>query len=465
MSTLQFDPNQLGYNADVIVVGAGISGLVATWRLVREGVDTVLLEARDRVGGRISSGTFNGEAYDLGARWIAPHASQTHQLVHELGIQLVPQFHSGESLIAIGKQRKRFKQRTPLFAPHVQYDYHHIIRLLNTQSHQLQRRTTKALALIPRYDSISFGAWLQQHCRHQLTRQLFDVLTKVHFTAEPNELSFVYVLDQVQAYHGAQHIFALRPALHQERISGGTHRIVERLAQHLRPQINVDTPVLAMRQDDESVSAYSRGSSFRARFAIVATPPNVAAQIYHEPALPANRDALNQRVLMGRAITAVLCYDYPFWRENGKSGFMLSSDGPASLVHDISPATTSEGALACMIIGDTASHWSAQPRGERLKALVTQLASWFGDEALSYRGMIERDWNSERWSRGASGFMPPGSANFVHALHTPVGRIHWAGSETANEWTGSIEGAIEAGERTAAEVISQLSSAGFLRRN
>jgi monoamine oxidase len=283
--------------------------------------------------------------------------------------------------------------------------------------------------------------------------------------AEPSEISFVYVLDQIQAYQRAEVIFSLRPAHEQDRISGGMQRITERLAQQLRPQLNIDTPVLAMRQDEESVSAYSRGASFRAHYAIIAAPPAVAAQIYYEPALPSNRDALNQRVVMGRAIQAVLCYDYPFWRENQKSGFLMSDDGPASIIHDVSPTTSSEGALACVIIGDNASHWSAQPRSERLRALVTQLAGWFGNEALAYRGMIERDWNNERWSRGTVGFMPPGSASFVHTIGTPVGRIHWASSETATQWSGSIEGAIEAGERTAAEVIGQLSSAGLLRRN
>lgn len=465
MSTLQFDPNQLGYNADVIVVGAGVSGLVATWRLVREGVDAVLLEAKDRVGGRISSGTFNGESYDLGARWIRSTATQTHQLAHELGIQLIPQYHTGESVINLGKTQKRFRHRDPLFAPHVSLSYHGIIRKLNALANELQQRSAKSTARIPALDAVSFGEWLQQHCGNRMMRMLFTTLTQIHFTAEPSEISFVYVLDQVQAFRGAQHVFPLRPAHNQERIPGGMQRLVERLAQQLRPQINTDTPVLAIRQDEESVSAYSRGSSFRARYAIVATPPTVAAQIYHEPALPPHRDALNQRVIMGRAITAVLCYDYPFWRENKQSGFMLSNGGPACMVHDVSPTTSSEGALACLIVGDNASHWGAQPRGERLKTLVAQLTTWFGDETMAYRGMIERDWNGERWSRGTVGFMPPGSAGFIHALNTPVGRLHWAGSETASDWTGSIEGAVEAGERTAAEVISQLSSAGYLRRS
>jgi len=465
MSTLQFDPNQLGYNADVVVIGAGISGLVATWRLIREGVDAVLLEARDRVGGRANSGTFNGESYDLGARWISPHAKQFRQLAHELGIQLTPQYSQGESAIRLNGRSVRFRNRAPWFAPNVQLDYRRIIAKLNHLSRQLQLQTVKSALAIKNYDQFSFGAWLHQQSSAPATQSLFRLLTHVHFMAEPSEISFVYVLDQIQAYQRAEIIFSLRPAHEQDRISGGMQRITERLAQQLRPQLNVDTPVLAMRQDEESVSAYSRGASFRARYAIIAAPPAVAAQIYYEPALPSNRDALNQRVVMGRAIQAVLCYDYPFWRENKKSGFLMSDDGPASIIHDVSPTTSSEGALACVIIGDNASHWSEQPRSERLRALVTQLTSWFGNEALAYRGMIERDWNNERWSRGTVGFMPPGSAGFVHAIGTPVGRIHWASSETATQWSGSIEGAIEAGERTAAEVIGQLSSAGLLRQN
>ena len=279
MSTLQFDPNQLGFNADVIVVGGGLSGLVATWRLVREGVDVILLEAKERVGGRISSGTFNGETYDLGARWIKQTATQTHQIVHELGVQLFPQYHDGESVIEIGKHKKRFKHRAPLFAPHVQYEYHRIIRILNRLAYTLQHRTSKNAAKIAQLDAISFGAWLQQHSRNTYVTELFTVLSHVHFCAEPSEISIVFVIDQVHAFRGAQHIFPLRPAINQERIVGGIQRITDRLAQQLRPQIYVDTPVLALRQDDDSVTAYSRGASYRARYAIIATPPVVASQM------------------------------------------------------------------------------------------------------------------------------------------------------------------------------------------
>jgi monoamine oxidase len=256
----------------------------------------------------------------------------------------------------------------------------------------------------------------------------------------------------------------MRPTYHQERIPGGTQRIAEQLAHQMQQQVLTDTPVLAIRQDHDSVIAYSRGNSFRARYAILAIPPAVAEQIYFEPTLPAARDTLHQRVIMGRAISATLCYDYPFWRENGKSGVYISNEGPVTLVHDVSPASGTEGALACLISGNDATHWGAQPKSERLRAIVTQLQPWFGDEINAYRGLIERDWNSERWSRGATGFMPNGAAQYIQSLALPIGRLHFAGGETATHWTNTLEGAIEAGERAAAEVIVELSSGGYLRK-
>jgi monoamine oxidase len=285
----------------------------------------------------------------------------------------------------------------------------------------------------------------------------------VHFHAEPTEISLYYIIDQVSAHRGAQNLFALRPAHNQERVIGGSARIAERLSQQLRQQLINDTPILAMRQDELSVTAYSRGTSFRAHYAIITTPPVVTQQIYFEPHVPPARDALQQRIIMGRALTMIVFYDYPFWRENGKSGFVLDDAGPFSMCHDVSPVNASEGAIACVLTAESAHHWGMQPRSERLGAVIQQLQRWFGPEALAYRGMLERDWNAERWNRGANGFLVPGAASYIHNVSTPIGRIHWAGSETATHWTNTLEGAIESGERAAAEVMSELGSAGLLK--
>lgn len=464
MSNLQYDASQLGFNADVIVIGAGISGLYATQRLIQEGANVLVLEARERVGGRMATSTFNGELYDIGAHWVAPHATQLRTLISELKIPLNQQYHAGKSALILHKNTRVFKQHNPWFTPWVALEVRRVYRKLNKLIHRLQTTNKQYYVHLAQIDRLSFGAWLTQQCRHKETIALFEVLCKIYFFAMPNEISLFYVVDQSNSHKGAENLFQLRLTHNQERITGGTQRIAEQLAAKMPQQVLTDTPVLAIRQDTESVIAYSRGHSFRARYAILAIPPAVTEQIYFEPTLPAVRDTLNQRVLMGRAISATLCFDYPFWRENGKSGVVISNTGPATMVHDVSPAHGTEGALACLISGDDATHWGAQPKSERLRALVAQLQPWFGDEITAYRGLIERDWNTERWSRGAAGFMPTGSASYIQSLGLPVGRLHFAGAETAIHWTNTIEGAIEAGERAAAEVVAELTSGGYLRK-
>jgi monoamine oxidase len=167
---------------------------------------------------------------------------------------------------------------------------------------------------------------------------------------------------------------------------------------------------------------------------------------------------------MGRALRMIVFYDYPFWRENGQSGHFIDANGPVSEVHDVSPVDGTEGALSLLIAGDAAHHWGMQPRNERLSAVIAQLQRVFGPEVLAYRGMIERDWNNERWHRGSNGFLVPGGATYIHNLATPIGRVHWAGAETATHWTNTLEGAIESGERAAAEVMVELAAAGYLQR-
>ncbi|MFM2033203.1 MAG: hypothetical protein RLZZ297_1968 [Chloroflexota bacterium] len=464
MSTLQFDYNQLGYNADVVVIGAGLSGLVATRRLAAEGVNVLALEAKERVGGRLATATFNGETYEYGAQWIHPEAAALRGLIHELGIPLTTQYHDGTSRLSVRKTQLAYGARDPWLAPHVALDYRRVVGRLDQLARRLAATTDAGVAQARMVDTQSFAMWLGQQCRSRTAIAVFEVLTRVHFHAEPTEISLFYVVDQVAAHGGARRLFRLRPAWGQERVAGGSGRIAERLVQQLRAQVVTDAPILAIRQDEASVTAYSRGTAYRARYAIVTTPPVVSQQIYFEPHLPAARDALQQRLPMGRALRMIVFYDYPFWRENGLSGHFLDEHGPASEGHDVSPAGGNEGALSLLIAGEAAHHWGMQPRNERLQAVIAQLQRHFGAEALAYRGMIERDWNGERWHRGSNGFLMPGGATYIHNIATPIGRVHWAGAETATHWTNTLEGAIESGERAAAEVMAELAAAGLLAR-
>jgi monoamine oxidase len=186
----------------------------------------------------------------------------------------------------------------------------------------------------------------------------------------------------------------------------------------------------------------------------VALPPALAGRIDYEPGLPAARDQLTQRMPMGSVIKCMPVYDEPFWREDGLSGSATSLPGPAQVVFDISPPGGSPGALLGFVEGRDARVLGALPEAERRDAVLQNMARLFGPRALEPADYVERDWSTEIYSRGCyAGVLGPGGwTGFGRALREPVGRIHWAGTETATRWMGYFDGAVQAGRRAAAEV-------------
>jgi monoamine oxidase len=161
---------------------------------------------------------------------------------------------------------------------------------------------------------------------------------------------------------------------------------------------------------------------------------------------------------MGAAVKVIVTYDIPFWREGGFSGEVVSSDGPLSVVYDGSANDDRQPALVGLVAGNQARQWSSQPLPDRQRRVTGALARYFGDAANAFSDYRELDWGMESWSRGGpAAALPPGvlTHSFTH-LRKPEGRIHWAGTETATEWTGYMEGAIQAGERAADEVLRRL---------
>ncbi|MBA3826268.1 MAG: FAD-dependent oxidoreductase, partial [Ktedonobacterales bacterium] len=196
----------------------------------------------------------------------------------------------------------------------------------------------------------------------------------------------------------------------------------------------------------------------QARAAIIALPPPLAGRLRYRPALPALRDQLTQRTPMG-TITKVHClYPTPFWRDAGYSGQVTNYHGVLGTVFDNSPADGAVGVLLGFIEGDVAREWGSRTREERRVAIVAELTDYFGAAAAHPTEYIEQSWADEEYSRGCYGsFMPPGVwTGFGPALRAPIGRLFWAGTETATEWSGYMDGALQSGERAAHESLAAL---------
>jgi monoamine oxidase len=200
----------------------------------------------------------------------------------------------------------------------------------------------------------------------------------------------------------------------------------------------------------------------RARRAVVAIPPTLAGRLDYSPALPPLRDQLLQRIPMGTVIKVQCVYDTPFWRAAGLAGQATSDTGPVRITFDNSPPDASEskgpGVLMGFIEaadGRRALGWS---RAQRREAVVESFARYFGAKARAPVAYVEKSWAAEEWTRGCyAGYFPPGVwTDFGHVLRAPVGRIHWAGTETATVWNGYMDGAVRSGERVAGEVAARL---------
>jgi monoamine oxidase len=239
---------------------------------------------------------------------------------------------------------------------------------------------------------------------------------------------------------------------------GGSQQLCDRLADGLGDDVRLRSPVAAVEQDGDGVLLRTEeGGRVRARHAIVAVSPALAGRWHWTRPLPADRDQLSQRMPMGAYMKIVLAYDRAWWRDANLSGIAYSDAGPVQMVVDSGSAGPAGGALACFITGRAVERYGRMELGARRAAVRESLTRMFGPPAADWTAYAECDWTTELYSRGGPvGLMGPGTlGRYGHVLRRPEGRVHWAGTDTATVWNGYMDGAIQAGERAADEVLAR----------
>ena len=254
-----------------------------------------------------------------------------------------------------------------------------------------------------------------------------------------------------------ERLVATSSGAQESRLEGGSQRLASLLADRLGDIVRLGAPVTAIRQDDEGVEVTHDGAGLvKAGRAIVAVPPTLAGRIRYSPALPPIRDQLTQQVPMGYVTKVQLAYPEPFWRAEGLSGSVFSVDDAVSVIFDNSPSDLSCGVLLGFVEGAHARRTGKLPPDERRELIISVFARFFGPRAAHPAEYVERDWAAEEWSRGCYGgrLGTGGWTGYGEALREAVGRVHWAGTETAEVWNGYMDGAVRSGERAAREVLS-----------
>lgn len=453
---------------DVVVVGAGLAGLVAARDLVAAQRSVVVLEARNRVGGRVLNHTLaNGAVVEVGGEWVGPTQDHVLALADELGVDLYPTYEEGDHILVLDGCTRRYSADRLALPEEVLMDVAQTQQRLQEMAAAVSLdepwRAADALA----WDAQTVDTWLAAHTSTDLGLKYWRRLVPTLFCAETTEMSLLHFLFYCKSGGMIDRLVMTSGGAQESRLVGGSQQLALQLAARLGNVVRLNAPVTDIRQVDENVEVAYDGGVVVASRAVVAIPPTLAARIRYAPALPPLRDQLTQRIPMGYVIKVQFVYPEPFWRINGLSGSVFSFDDEVTDVYDNSPQDLSCGVLLGFIVGVHARQLGKLSPNERKNLVVSRFVKFFGSQAQDFIEYVEKDWATEEWTRGCyGGYLGTGAWTiYGQALRQPIGRIHWAGTETAGVWNGYMDGAVRSGERAAQEVRIALDRAAEQRRH
>jgi monoamine oxidase len=446
-----------GVGYDVVVVGAGFAGLVAARELTKDGFDVVVLEGRDRVGGRSSTTTLAGVPVDLGGTFVGPTQDEVIALAKELDCPTEPTYNQGANLIRWRGKVRSYRGTIPrlgvlqlLDIARIQWQVERLGRDVDITKPWTSPRAKKL-------DGATLGGWLHSVGASASSRDLLAIMARVTWGAEPDDVSMLHAVRYVKAAGGLDRMLDVVGGAQQDHFPGGTQQIALKMAAELGDRVRLNSVVSRIEWSDDAVAVMSSGGVVEARRAILAIPPAHRQGIDIAPAPPIGYQQLAQSWPQGALSKAYAAYPRPFWRDKSLSGQALSDQGPVFITFDVSPSDDGPGVLLGFV--DSRGFDALTPE-QRRQAALQGFAALFGVDAESPIEYVDHCWGAEDFAAGGpTAAVPPGAwTEFGPLLHKPVGPLHWAGTETADEWTGFLDGAVRSGQRAAAEVAATLRS-------
>ncbi len=460
-------------SADVVIVGAGFAGLMAARNIRAAGHSVIVLEARDRVGGRVWNHELGGGVIsERGGTFVGPTQDRLMALANALGVKTFKVYDDGDDVYINGSDRLTYSDTGPLGTappdPTSMTETIAVVERLDQMSQSVPVDAPWEASNAAEWESYTLDRWIKENSATPNFQALVPLATRPIFGAEPRELSLLFTLFYIASSGDEQNPgtfernFDTRGGAQESRFVGGSQTIALQMAAQLGSRVVLSSPVRRIEQGSSGVTAYCDSLTVKAKRAIVACPPALAGRISYEPLLPFQRDQLTQRYGQGTLTKVAAVYNRPFWRDEGLTGQAVDTGGPVSATFDDSPATASAtngpGIVFGFVGGDNARSYATLSPAARKSAVLNQYAQFFGSQALQATDFFETFWSADEWARGCPVGIPATGALLAYGpwLRQPVGRIHWAGTETSNYWNGYMDGAVRSGERSASEVLGEL---------
>jgi len=455
-------------DVDVVVIGAGLSGLTAARQLRKEGLNVHILEARARTGGRmIRQTTRTGAVIDLGGQWGGETHHRFETLVNELGIERFPSYYDGQGVLVWDGQR--------VVADMAKKPANSVLLFEGDQIQQPADQVAKAKAAMQAFreiaqsvdparpwtapnaaelDHTTIRSWCEKNSDSRLSDFELEWLSVVGGSGgfDPWDASILHLA-------WTQSVAPQDEAPESWLLKGAAGQVAERLTTELKPFISLNAPVHRIEQNDRGVNiSYGQGNTIKAKAAIVAIPPPLRQRITFTPDLPAETRSFLQRSPMGSMIKVFAIYKRAFWRDKNLNGFGVGNLKTLELTADSSLPSGTPGILASFVTASAAVAFQQKSNKEQRRAVLDDLIAYWGPEAGEPEELIIQNWNQEAWSTGAfTSFVTPGTwTTYGQGWQQSHGRVHWAGTEASSRWPGYFEGAIEAGIQASNKASAQI---------
>eukprot|EP01006_Ploeotia_vitrea_P035874 TRINITY_DN65946_c0_g1_i2.p1 TRINITY_DN65946_c0_g1~~TRINITY_DN65946_c0_g1_i2.p1 ORF type:complete len:505 (+),score=54.06 TRINITY_DN65946_c0_g1_i2:28-1542(+) len=452
---------------DVLVVGGGVSGLSAATHLAENGVKNILvLEANDRVGGRTLT---DSEGTDLGGAYIGPTQDRLLRTIAKLDLSIYKVYTKGYTTQCVRRRLNKFLGVIPKLPLLASLDLNNLMVIAEKMAKTVPTDAPHKAPNAEKLDTISCKEWLNKHCWTQDAINLFGTAISTLLCVEPQDVSVLYFMWYIASGGGVRRMFETIDGAQDSKCVGGMGQVSNKLADRLGTDVvHLSEPVRSIFNQQDGVQVVTlEGKSYTAKQVIFAIPPLQRCRIHYSPPLDGSHAQLIQRFPMGSIIKTFCFYDEPYWRKANRNGMIVADDGICKVCFDDTKPDGSMPMLMGFIDGPMARKWVTKTKEERMQALAENYAFMFQDERLknpvNYK---EKIWMEEPYIGGCYVGVPPpgGLTEFQHDIRAPMwdNKVFFAGTETATQWAGYIDGAIQAGERAAREILA---SKGIIKKD